>query len=426
MKNRWLLTGVLCVLAPAAAFADILALQTFGFAGGRVVRYDELSGAPISGWSFNPQAVNPFIGQLSGLEVHNGVGYVSSLDTGQIFQFNVATGAPIAGGVFATVPIEPGDPRLAEDPQATANPSALRVGPDGLLYVADGFGSSVLRYNLQTGALVDRFVQNLPGVGGLGFSIGGSLLSTSNTFGAGPNAIYTGGGAPPTVLTPGAASQLIAPNSILVNPNGSFLVTDIFADYIFRYGADGAFQGPFAEIPNPADVDEMNLPPGATINSNFPSDMRFDAEGNILVVTLGVSSTVQGASKNYGSILRFAPDGTLIQRLADGVFAPSALALVPGLDDKPGDFNNNGFVNTSDYFAWRASFGRMVTPGSSSDGNFDGVIDAADYTIWRDNFVQLVGVQGSAVPEPASVLLACLAMGVVAASRVGVRCRRAC
>ncbi len=435
MKKLLLSIG-LCTLAPQASFADILTLQAFGFAGGQVVRYDELTGVQVPGWSFNPQGVNPAVFQLAGLEAHGGVGYVSSRDTGQILQFNLETGAPVGSGVFANVPIEPDDPRLMQDPNATANPTALRVGPDGLLYVADGSGSSVLRYNLETGALVDRFVEDLSGVGGLGFTTGGSLLAASNTFGAGPNAVYSGGGAPPTVLTSGL-SQIEAPNSILVNSDGSFLVIDVFpapefsdinpslevfADFIFKYAADGSFLGNIAEIPEPTDIDDMNLPVGATKKSNFPSDMRFDAEGNVLVVTLGVSSSVQGASKNYGSILRFAPDGGLIERLADSLFAPSAIALVNGLTGTPGDFNRDGNVDAADYTMWKTGFGRVVTPGSNADGNFDGAIDAADYTVWRDNLTVGVAAGAAGVPEPASAMLAL----TVLLACFGYRSRRVC
>ncbi|QDU87425.1 hypothetical protein Pla175_07850 [Pirellulimonas nuda] len=420
--KKLLITAALCAIAPHASFGDILTLQAFGFAGGQVVRYDELTGAQVPGWSFNPQGVNPSVGQLSGLETHNGVGYVSSLNTGQVLQFDLASGAPIGSGVFATLPQEPDDPRLSEDPPRGPEPSALRVGPDGLLYVADGFGTSILRYNLQTGALVDRVVDGLAGVGGIGFSSTDALLSTSNTLGSGLNTIYTGGGDPPSVLTPGAATNLYGPNSLLVNADDSFLVTDLLSNYIFRFGADGSPQGPFAEIEYPSDVDPMNPPIGASFSSNFPSDMRRDAEGNVLVVNLGISSVVQGAAKNYGSLLRYAPDGTLIERLADSLFAPSSIALVDGLTGTPGDFNRDGLVDAGDYAMWTAGLGRQVTPGSNADGNFDGVIDAADYTVWRDNLPAPLDASAASVPEPASEVLALAAL----LAGVGYRTRRGC
>ncbi len=425
MKKLPLIVGVLGALAPLSSIADILAVQTFAKDlennRGKVVRYDELTGTQVPGWTFDPLSVNLSVDQMAGLTAFGGVGYVSSRNTGQILHFDLHTGVAIGNGVFADVPIEPDDPRLTEDPNATANPAALRVGPDGLLYVADSTGSSVLRYNLQTGALVDRVVDGLFTVGAIGFDSAGTQITTTNTF-FGPNTIFTGPGTPPNELTSSQSNNLLAPNSLLSNADDSFLITDLVSNAIFRFTADGTSQGPFAIIEYPSDVDSMNPPMGATLPSNFPSDLRFDAEGNLLVVTLGISSVAQNASKNYGSILRYAPDGTLIERLADSLFAPSAIALVDGLTGTPGDFNRDGTVNAADYDMWKEGFGRLVTPGSNADGNFDGAIDAADYTVWRDNLPAGLATGGVGVPEPAAGVMA---LAVLLLS-VGYHSRRRC
>jgi hypothetical protein len=52
----------------------------------------------------------------------------------------------------------------------------------------------------------------------------------------------------------------------------------------------------------------------------------------------------------------------------------------------PGDFNDNGSVDTADYTVWRDSFGTTVERGSGADANGDTMVDAADYAIWKNRF----------------------------------------
>jgi hypothetical protein len=53
-----------------------------------------------------------------------------------------------------------------------------------------------------------------------------------------------------------------------------------------------------------------------------------------------------------------------------------------------GDYNRNGSVGPEDFAEWKASFGRIVTPGSrmGADGDGDGKIDASDYVVWKRIF----------------------------------------
>ena len=49
----------------------------------------------------------------------------------------------------------------------------------------------------------------------------------------------------------------------------------------------------------------------------------------------------------------------------------------------PGDYNQSGVVDQTDYDVWRAEFGAIFE--SPADGNGDGSVDAADYVLWRKN-----------------------------------------
>jgi hypothetical protein len=76
----------------------------------------------------------------------------------------------------------------------------------------------------------------------------------------------------------------------------------------------------------------------------------------------------------------------------------------------PGDYNNNGVVDTADYVVWRNS-GPLLndpTPG----------VQAADYDFWRSRFGATSG-SGSglagttAVPEPTAVVLAFFGLATI-------------
>ena len=75
----------------------------------------------------------------------------------------------------------------------------------------------------------------------------------------------------------------------------------------------------------------------------------------------------------------------------------------------PGDYNQDGEVDGTDYLAWQSSFGS--TTNLAADGNGNGTIDSADYTIWRDNYGMRLPAApaSSSVPEPTSLGLVVLA-----------------
>lgn len=81
-----------------------------------------------------------------------------------------------------------------------------------------------------------------------------------------------------------------------------------------------------------------------------------------------------------------------------------------GLD---GDFNDNQVVDAADYTVWRDALGTSATlPNDPTPGT----VDASDYDVWKSNFgttaASAAGAQ--AVPEPASVGLLMLAVGILA------------
>jgi hypothetical protein len=87
-----------------------------------------------------------------------------------------------------------------------------------------------------------------------------------------------------------------------------------------------------------------------------------------------------------------------------------------------GDYNGDDVVDAADYTVWRNNLGG---PGASllnrDPDNGAGVVSTDDYASWKANYGQTLPGAGSgglaAVPEPASVALLALALGMLAAGR---------
>jgi hypothetical protein len=77
----------------------------------------------------------------------------------------------------------------------------------------------------------------------------------------------------------------------------------------------------------------------------------------------------------------------------------------------PGDFNNNGFVDSADYILWREG----VQPLPANEVSTIGTTDPQDYTDWRERFGNPTpgqppggALDAAGVPEPAACVLAAL------------------
>jgi hypothetical protein len=78
-----------------------------------------------------------------------------------------------------------------------------------------------------------------------------------------------------------------------------------------------------------------------------------------------------------------------------------------------GDYNGNGIVDTADYVVWRKTVG---TSWLIADGFPDGEVDERDYAVWWNRIGESdsgAGGSNALVPEPSSLLLLFMAMGVL-------------
>ena len=81
-----------------------------------------------------------------------------------------------------------------------------------------------------------------------------------------------------------------------------------------------------------------------------------------------------------------------------------------------GDYNDDGTVDAADYTVWRDALETGATLANETVGL--GTVSIDDYLVWEANFGSSVG-PASSIPEPASALLAAIALAGLAARRNG-------
>ena len=390
----------------APAVADVFVANTFIDS---VFRFDEVTGSRLAlGTIGNATGLN----EPSGIAIGpDGNTYVSSRLTGEILYFNqlgVPLPSPQPGGrsgLFATLPLNP--PIDEGDPETPGGPAGLAFGPDGNLYVADFFGTTVRTFDA-AGDFIGDAATGLTQPSGVTFSGSGDLFVSELGTGA---ISRVSGGSQTIHVAPGTAGMQ-TPGGMAADAQGALYVADLFGNQLLRFDSSGASGEQLAvippDIPNP-------LPAGAQFPTNFPSDVVLEPTGTLLVSVLGISNPDFGGA-DRGALLRYATDGTLIEELLGPVTPIGAIALGPSVESiPPGDYDGNSVVTAADYDAWAEAFGERVAIGSDPDGNADGLVNAADYTVWRDRLTA-VGAEGAvATPEPAawSMLVAVGLSGIV-------------
>lgn len=362
----------------SASFADLLGASYFDDS---VYRFDEDTGAIF--------LAGGIAAGSAGLSAPGGVAtgpdgniYVSSQGTGEILFYDGATGDPLPSpqpggdpGLFATMPLNGGFP---------AYPSRMRFDPDGKLYVADFGGPNVRVFDTDGSFLGDAATVGI-NVGGLTFGPDGDLYV--GDFSA-ATILHVHDGMQETFVTAGDGG-LLNPSSLLFLPGGDLLVVDLGGNKIRRYDENGQYVEDLAEIP----------PTGG--DSNSPSDIMLDADGNLVISTLGPTYPPD----NQGALFRYDLEDEMLGTIADHQWPLGGVAWIASSDAVQGDYDGNGVVQEADFEKWREDFGKLVAPGGGADGNGDGVVGAADYPVWRDALETLGSGSAATVPEPACLWL---------------------
>jgi hypothetical protein len=221
----------------------------------------------------------------------------------------------------------------------------------------------------------------------------GAALSTQNTntqFGNATNGdAVNGGGGSEINQVFGRVSGGRLYVTIAGNLETNFNKMEVFIDSV----AGGVNQ--IEETALPAGVDAFCCGGLGTTDGALQrmDGLTFDAGFNadyLLSFTHGYETVnpngLPGERRFYASSAHYAElgEGTAGSVVAAGMqLAPRGL---PNVLRFPGDYNDNGKVEASDYILWRKTLGQSVPRGSGADANGNQIVDAPDYNIWATRF----------------------------------------
>ena len=223
-------------------------------------------------------------------------------------------------------------------------PFGLAFGPDGNLYVSSFGTDSVLRYNGSTGAFIDSFASGggLDGPEGLTFGPDGNLYVVSGFT----DSIlrYNGStGAFIDAFVASGSGGLSGPQDLTFGPDGKLYVSSAFTDSVLRYnGNTGAFIDVFVA--------------SGSGDLKGPAGLTFGRDGNLYVANPGHFDTGNSVLRYDGGTGAFL--GYLITPNSGGLSVPTSLAFTPvtpqpQIDVQPRFWDYGSIaVNSSSYTAF--------------------------------------------------------------------------
>ncbi|MDC0936099.1 hypothetical protein OAS39_07415 [Pirellulales bacterium] len=321
-------------------------------------------------------------------------------------------------------------------PWTLDSPHGVTFGPDGMLYVANNRGDSVIRYDGSTGELVDEFVS--PGSGGLDSPFGMVFGPDGNLYVASLQndqvLRYDGlNGEFIDVFAEGGT--LNTPTFLIFNPEHDLLVSSALSDEVLRYdGGTGLLEGSLVSsgsggLDAPTGLsfgangdlyvssngtDEIlrfngttGAPLGAFVSAangglDSPYGVSWGPDGNLYVASFRSDEILRYDGTTGSFIDSFARDGGFrtFDRFADIAFGldGNLYASDSGNDrvvrfagplTATADFNADLLVNGRDFLIWQRGVGTL-TGATIADGDADrdGVVDGDDLREWQSRFGQ--------------------------------------
>jgi len=282
---------------PAFSNADVIVA---GFAESSILRYAD-DGTPLDP-IVPPGGISGVVGPAGVTLGPDGFLYVSN-----------QTSVFVMGAPDSIVQVDPASGEVTPFITLTSGyvPAGLAFGTDGNLYVCRNGGQSappgsgsVDCYDGMSGTPIGSVVTGLSQPTSLLFDSGSNLYISN--FGEGDIVQYDGTSA--TVLVPTFSGGLVSPAGLRFGPDGNLYVVDLLVGAVRSYDpASGASLGDF-------------IAAGGALNNEFPSDLLFDADGNLLVADLGSDFTMP-----TGNVKAFDASGGFAGDFADGIFGASQL-----------------------------------------------------------------------------------------------------
>jgi DNA-binding beta-propeller fold protein YncE len=197
-------------------------------------------------------AISPYDGNL----------LVCSLETNEVFEYDIQSGGPYGPFVFA-------------DSGGLENPSGILFGRDGNLYVASTGNNEVLRYDGQTGAFIDVYLSldTTGGITGMVFGPDGALYASTRFT----NSVIRYDGTNLTTFVQPGAGGLSRTGGVLFGPDGNLYVTSEATNNVLRYdGQTGAFMDEFVHT--------------GSGGLSRPGGLLFGPYGDLYVSSIGTNS----------------------------------------------------------------------------------------------------------------------------------------
>src|SRR5262249_47131146 len=115
-------------------------------------------------------------------------------------------------------------------------------------------------------------------------------------------------GAVSTILVPFLSGGLVSPAGLRLGPDANLYVVDLLVGAVRSYD------------PVAGDFLRDFIPPGGNLTNQFPSDLMFDSEGNLLVADLG-----NNFMEPTGNVKAFDSSGAFVGDFATRIFGASQL-----------------------------------------------------------------------------------------------------
>lgn len=198
--------------------------------------------------------------------------------------------------------------RLLDPAGRIGGAQAVRIGPDGLLYVVSEKTGQILRYRADTFAYVDAFVTEGAAFHPTAFDFGpdGDLYVAG--FNANVIKRYDGQtGTARGVVVDGAAAKFTGPdNGTRFGPDGKLYIAGYYSNNLVRY--------------DPATGATVEIVAGQSGGLRHTRGILFEPGGANFLVT----------SEGSGEVLRFrTADGSFMGKLASGYPSPTGIAFHP-------------------------------------------------------------------------------------------------
>jgi glycoprotein endo-alpha-1,2-mannosidase len=138
--------------------------------------------------------------------------------------------------------------------------------------------------------------------------------------------------------------------------------------------------------------------------------------------TFGTGTVAPGAGVSLGSVFRLGAIEDIQAEYADPITQKTKhvhvrYASVTPADLLPGDFNDDGVVNATDYTVWRDNLGAVVTLPNEVSSN--GRVSQEDYDTWRAAYgTSAASTASAATPEPGALSILVLAIVAMSFTRL--------